>query len=422
MLGAYKLNTLSAVPATPVLIAGEWSTFSFPNILTNISQFTGIDIGSIGIHGVQNTNNLVLTLASQASPRTGNCWSITPVVVNLSTREIAKGATTPLVATNAGTNFLGAKSAGDHTGSINHGAVSLGHFDGTRYLHRIYGYTFGNWGSISSSNVPTLSLSPAYTDTTNLNSEAFLAYAGGSRWTAHWRDNAAGDLSVFRTFTYAGSGTPAAYSPKTPGGGNRGTGPISNWYAGISAGNVASHGAQGGNNANPLITHVHTGNATNSRIFTKGDVIPSDSRSGFNGVIARDVSGSNFFIHAANKGSTQTYEIFSGQVTNANIPTQQPAVTFGPVLGIAGGFGALVEGDRSTIIYRARYSSGTLRLTPLTLNVATRAVALGNEIVTTSGGTGNNAPRGWYHPTFGQWVIDAQWTGNINLNVSSLNI
>jgi hypothetical protein len=408
------INDTSTAP-----VSGSWTTFSLNNVVSSVSQYTGVGKGSIGIHGVQNTDNLVLSIAAQNSARTS--WSITPMVVNLTTGAMAKGSSTTLTATNTGANYLDATVAGDDTGAISYGMASVLHFDGVKYLHRMYGVTFTNWGSISPSTVPTITLSSAFTDTLQVNSVVNTAYAGGNRFVSVWRDNAGGDLTAFKAYTYTGSGAPTAYSPKSSADGNRGTGYIATWRAGITVGtNFAGHSAQAGNNANPLVTFVTTGNATNCRNYSKADVIASDSRGYFDGDTLRDVSSSNFFIHGASKGSTGQHEIYAGQVTNANTPTSLPTITYGAVNN-SGTVGSLVSGDKLTKAYKIVPSSNVLYITPIILDPATRALTFGTQVATTSPGDGNNAYRGFYHSTYGQWVINAQYDGNTNIHISKLN-
>lgn len=399
--------------------SGTWTTYGLTNVVSSISQYTGLGKSSIGIHGVQNTDNLVVTIATQNSARTS--WSLTPMVINLTTGAIAKGSTTSITATNTGANYWTASSCGDETGAISYGIFSTGHYDGVKYVHRIYGYTFTNWGSISPTTVPTISLSSAYTDTLQLNGEINTTYAGGNRWVSVWRDNAGGDLTAFKAYTYAGTGTPAAYSVKSSAAGNRGTGYIASWRNGITTGtNFAAHSAQAGNNNNPLVTFVTTGNSTNCQNYSKADVVTSDSRSWFDGDTLRDVSSSWFFAHGAYKGSISQHEIYAGQVTNANTPTSTPTVTYGAVS--TGDTGSIVMGNKTDTIYLCVQSSGNARFQPVTLNTGTRALTRGTAVVATgSAANGNNAYRGFYHSTYGQWIINGYWDGNANLYFSKLN-
>jgi hypothetical protein len=284
----------------------------------------------------------------------------------------------------------------------------------------MYGVNFTNWGSISPSTVPTISLSSVFTDTLQINGEVNTAYAGNSRWVSVWRDNAGGDLTAFKAYTYAGSGAPTSYSPKSTADGNRGSGYIATWRNGLTTGNFAGHSAQGGNNNNPLVTFVTTGNATNSRNYSKADVIPSDSRSTFEGDTLRDVSSSWFFMHGAYRGSTSVFEIYAGQVTNANTPTALPTVTYGSVNNTAPA-GAIVSGDKLTKAYIC-YFDGNMYVTPITLDPTTRALTKGTTVVATgSTGNGNNVARGFNHATYGQWIINGWWDGNANIYVSKLN-
>jgi hypothetical protein len=411
--------TINDTSLTPV-VSGSWTSYGMANVVSSISQYTGLGKSSIGIHGVQNTDNLVVTLATQNSARTS--WSLTPMVINLTSGAIAKGSTTSITATNTGANYWTANACGDDTGAISYGVFSVGHYDGAKYVHRMYGFNFTNWGSISPTTVPTISLSSAYTDTQQLNGEINTTYAGGGRWVSVWRDNAAGDLTAFKAYTYTGSGTPSAYSVKSAGGGNRGSGPIASWRNGITVGtNFAAHSAQAGNNNNPLVTFVTTGNASNCKNYSKGDVIASDSRAWFDGDTLRDVSSSWFFIHGARKGSTNQHEIYAGQVTNANSPTATPTVTYGAVNN-SGTDGALVSGDKATKAYKTVQNSGNMQVTPITLDTGTRALTLGTAVVATgSVANGNNAYRGFYHSTYGQWIINGYWDGNANLYFSKLN-
>ena len=411
--------TINDTSLTPV-VSGSWTTYGMTNVVSSISQYTGLGKSSIGIHGVQNTDNLVITLATQNSARTS--WSLTPMVINLTSGAIAKGSTTSITASNTGTNYWTASACGDETGAISYGIFSVGHYDGAKYVHRMYGFNFTNWGSISPTTVPTISLSSAYTDTLQLNSEVNTTYAGGGRWVSVWRDQAGGDLTAFRAYTYTGSGTPTAYSPKSAANGNRGTGYIASWRNGITVGtNFAAHSAQAGNNNNPLITFVTTGNASTAQNYSKGDVIASDSRAWFDGDTLRDVSSSWFFIHGARKGSTNQHEIYAGQVNNANTPTSLPTVTYGAVNN-SGTDGALVSGDKATKAYKTVQNSGNMQVTPITLNTGTRALTLGTPVVATgSVANGNNAYRGFYHATYGQWIINGYWNGNANLYFSKLN-
>jgi len=418
-IGAFKLNSIAKASSTPPPASGSWTTYSLSNVVSSISQYTGLGKSSIGIHGVQNTDNLVISLATQNSARTS--WSLTPMVVNLTTGAMAKGSTTSITATNTGTNYWTANACGDDSGSISYGVFSVGHYDGAKYVHRMYGFNFTNWGSISPTTVPTISLSSAYTDTLQLNGEINTTFAGGGHWVSVWRDNAGGDLTAFKAYTYAGSGTPSAYSVKSSAAGNRGTGYIASWRNGITTStNFAAHSAQAGNNNNPLITFVTTGNATNCQNYNKGDVIASDSRSWFDGDTLRDASSSWFFIHGAYKSSASYHEMYAGQVTNANTPTSTPTVTYGAIT--TGPTGALISGDKDTKAYLCVNSSNTLNVTPITLNTGTRALTRGTAVnATGSFANGNNAYRGFYHSTYGQWIINGFWDGNANIYVSKLN-
>jgi hypothetical protein len=418
-MSGFLSSMVGATFGSPAPVSGSWTTYSLTNVVSSISQYTGLGKGSIGIHGVQNTDNLVLSLATQNSARTG--WSLTPMVVNLTTGAMAKGSTTAITATNTGTNYWDAISAGDDTGAISYGLFSVGHYDGTKYLHRMYGFNFTNWGSISPSTVPTITLSSAFTDTLQINSVVNTAYAGGNRFVSVWRDQAGGDLTAFKAYTYTGSGAPTSYSPKSSADGNRGTGYIATWRNGLTAGNFAGHSPQGGNNANPLVTFVTTGNASNARNYSKADVIASDSRSSFDGDTLRDVSGSWFFMHGARKGSTSQYEIYAGQVTNADTPTSLPTVTYGAVNNTGPG-NSIVSGDKSTKAYICFLSGNAMNVSPVTLDPTTRALTHGTTVVATgSVGNGNNVFRGFYHSTYGQWIINGYWDGNANIYVSKLN-
>jgi hypothetical protein len=405
--------------AAPAPESGSWTSYGLTNVVSSISQYTGLGKGSIGIHGVQNTDNLVLTLATQNSARTS--WSLTPMVVNLTTGAMAKGSTTAITATNTAGNYWGGMSAGDDTGAISYGLFSVGHYDGVKYVHRAYGFNFTNWGSISPSTVPTITLSSAFTDTLQINSEIYIAYAGGNRFVSVWRDNAGGDLTAFKAYTYTGSGAPTSYSPKSSAEGNRGSDYIATWRNGITVGtNFAGHTAMAGNNANPLVTFVTTGNASNAKNYNKADVIPSDSRSTFGGDTLRDVSSSWFFLHGAYRGSTGVFEMYAGQVTNANTPTSLPTVTYGAVNNTAPP-GVIVRGDGLTKAYICNWD-GNMSVTPVTLDPTTRALTKGTTVVATgSAGNGNNTARGFYHSTYGQWIINAWYDGNANIYMSKLN-
>ena len=409
---------------SPAPASGSWTTYSLSNVVTGISQYTGLGKGSIGIHGVQNTDNLVLSLATQNSARTS--WSITPMVVNLTTGAMAKGSTTALTATNTAANYWTANSSGDDTGSVDYGFITLGHYTGTVYNARYYGFRFTNWGSISPATVPTINLTPALTPSAQINGEVNTAWAGSTgsvgKYISVWRDNAGGDLTAFRAFQWNGNSatTPSSYSPRSSAAGNRGTGYIASWRNGISAANFAAHSAQAGNNANPLVSFVTSGNTTVAQNYNKADVIASDSRSWFEGDTIRDVSSSWFFIHGAYKGSTSQFEIYAGQVTNANTPGSLPTVTYGAVNN-SGTTGLLVMGDKSTTAYKCTPVSGVLQITPITLNTSTRALTYGTAQTTTSVADGQNACRGFYHSTYGQWVINGFWDGNANIYMSKLN-
>ena len=388
-------------------------------------RYTGLGKGSIGIHGVQNTDNLVLSLATQNSAR--NSWSITPMVVNLTTGAMAKGTTTALSATNTGGNYWTANSSGDDTGSVDYGLTTLGHYTGTLYRARYYGFKFTNWGSISPTTVPTINLTSALTPSAQINGEVNTAWAGSTgsvgKYISVWRDNAGGDLTAFRAFQWNGNSgsTPSSYSPTTSAGGNRGSGYIASWRNGISNANFAAHSAQAGNNANPLITFVTTGNTSVAQNYNKGDVIASDSRSWFEGDTIRDVNNNWFFIHGAYKGSTAQHEIYAGQVTNANTPASLPTVTYGAVNN-TGTTGSIVMGDKLTKAYKCVQNAGNMQVTPITLDPTTRALTLGTAVTATgSVANGNNAYRGFYHSTYGQWIINGYWDGNANIYMSKLN-
>jgi hypothetical protein len=407
------INDTSTAPAS-----GSWTSYGLTDVVSSITQYTGLGKSSIGIHGVQNTDNLVLTLATQNSARTS--WSLTPMVVNLTTGAMAKGSTTAITASNTGGNYWTASACGDDTGSISYGLFSTGHYDGAKYLHRMYGFNFTNWGSISTSTVPTITLSTVFTDTLQINSEVNTAYAGNNRWVSVWRDNAGGDLTAFKAYTYAGSGAPTSYSPKSTADGNRGSAYIATWRDGLTTGNFAGHSAQAGNNANPLVTFVTTGNASNSRNYSKADVVTSDSRSWFAGDTLRDVSSSWFFAHGAYKGSIGLHEIYAGQVTNANTPTALPTVTYGAVS--TGDVGEIVSGNKTDRVYLCVQQNSVSRFQPVTLNTGTRALTRGTAVEAAgSVANGNNAYRGFYHSTYGQWIINGFWDGNANIYVSKLN-
>ena len=98
-----------------------------------------------------------------------------------------------------------------------------------------------------------------------------------------------------------------------------------------------------------------------------------------------------------------------------------PTVTYGAV-NISDSNGSLISGDKTNTAYKVVQVSGNMQVTPITLNTDTRALTNRPAVFAIgSAGNGNNAYRGFYHPTYGQWIINGFWNGNANIYVSKLN-
>lgn len=408
MIGAFKLNSIAKAAAVASGgVPNTWDTTAHTSALTGLTRYTGMNNRGIAIHGVQNTNKLVLIFGTQNSARTAH--TLYPACYDLSTGTLAVGSGVSVGNTHpTGTPYIDCSVAGE--GNI--GMLSVTTLVSTSWRNYVRGYTISNWGSISTTNLPTLTLSTAYTKGTG-GSVPFVGYVGNNRFAVSSRDDAVGDTNCMDVFNHNGSSAPTLYRAGIAGGARNSEQPIG-IRAGISSTNYAAYYAMVGNNNNFLVPEYVQGNGSGMYQYSNDGGLSSAGGNSFVGKIINDISGSVVAVNQMKNGSAEN-RITVSKWTNANTPTTAPTVTTSSTYQTTYGAFAniLPVGDKtsSTAYVPIYVSSSSTRFDKLNIN--TTALNISSQttgVATTSPWTGDMYFQEWYHSTYGQYII--AWSYN----------
>lgn len=420
-------NTVAISPQMKIRELGAsntWDTFSSLDIFgTAVTRYTGLNYPTFAIHGVQNTDKLVFVFGVQNSARTAH--NIYPACFDLTTKQLAVGS--PITVGNVhptGVPYLDCNVDGE--GNI--GMVSVVTFvNNANYRLFARGYTISNWGSITTSNLPTLSLSTAYQKTTD-GSGHYVGYLGNNRFGISQRDAAIGDSNLMDVFTHNGANAPTTFGLTNIGGSSRSANQPQAIRAGISATNFAAYYWMGGNNANTITGDWRQGNSANHKTFLTGDTnLGSVSGNSFAASIVQDVSANVIGIHQI-RNSNQDNRIIVSKWTNANTPTSNPSVTLGTYTTSYGPFPIFLPYDDKTQA-KCRVpvfvSSTETRYDTININTTTLAISsIDTGVIAEHPWTGDMYWKQWYNSTYGEWIFNWHFntsTGKINFYANKWN-
>ena len=417
---ASMVGATYAPPGPVTGVSNTWDTFTAANALTGVTQYTGLNNSGIAIHGVQNTDKLVMVFGIQNAARTAH--SLYPAVFDLTTKTMAVGSAISVGNVHPpGNYYIDCPVAGE--GNI--GMVST-----TTYVNNVNwrnyarGYTITNWGSITTTTLPTLTLSTARTKATD-GSGHYVGYLGNNRFGISSRDTAAGDTNIMDVLTHNGSSAPTLFKAGTTAGGARSAGIPKGVRNGISATNFAAYYFMVGNNNNFQVPQYFQGNSANIRGYTHDGNLGSAGGSGFAGNLLTDVSGSVITINQMFDGTNA--RITASKWTNANSPTVDPTVTTTATYqtNLGGAYSNFLSiGTKSTATaYVPDYiNSSSTRFSILSVNTTTLAISKTTGQTAASPWTGDMYWEEFYNATYGQYIIAWSYSGgNISFYFNKWN-
>jgi hypothetical protein len=405
----------SFAPPGPVTgVANTWDTFTIPNALTGVTQYTGLNNATIAIHGVQNTDKLVMVFGVQNAARTTH--SLYPAVFDLGTKIMAVGSAISVGNVHPpGNYYVDCPVAGE--GNI--GMVSTTTYvNNANWRNYARGYTISNWGSITTASLPTLTLSTARTKATD-GSGHYVGYLGNNRFGISQRDAAAGDTNIMDVLTHNGSSAPTVFRAGTTAGGARSAGIVKGIRNGISATNFAAYYFMVGNNNNFQVPQYWQGNSANIRQYSHDGNLSSAGGNSFQGNLVNDVSGSVVTINQMNDGygtPGASNRITASKWTNANSPTVNPSVTTTAAYqtNVGGPYNAFlpIGTKTSSAVYVPDYTDGTTtRFNILNVNTTTLAISKTTAQLAATPWSGDMYFEEFYNATYGQWIIGWAYSG-----------
>lgn len=334
-LGAARLTLLAKGSAGPVL-SNVWEEMSeITDPFTNVNRFTGVTEESVHIAGVQNSGNLVMLVGAERYPR-GTGWYIYPCCYDLVNDTFAVGTpVTPSAGYNTGdtSNYRGI----DINGEGANAAVTAPDYNvgGNGFnIPSIQGIRITNWGSITTTNLPTLSLGikqNPYTAGACFYQNS-CAYLGNNRFAVANRIPGLGDVVRQYIYTHSNnsSATMSSYNTANNLYGGQGLAfqpeGIQN---GMSSANFAVISDPPGGNANTLADTYAQGNATNHNLTIPGSTtFPGASMSSFRIRVVRDDGGDVYTLNHINS-SQRGVEYKLNRWANYNSPGSAPSITQG---------------------------------------------------------------------------------------------
>lgn len=402
-------------------ISNTWDTYTVLNMMTDAVRYTGLNQFSFNIQGLQNTDNLVFVFGSQNLAR--NKHYLYPAVFNLTSKQFAIGSAIDVGNTQWSTvTFQTLAVAGE--GNI--GICSLAHLVGTSARTFIKGFTISNWGSITPTNLPTLSLSSAYvrgTDSASL--DVYCSFAGNNRFMTSQYDATLADGGGYnhgvQTVSYSANGSVASLSTSAATGG-RGLGQVTCVRNGISSNNYAAHIWFPGGNNNTVSVAYAQGTGSTTRVNANGANLPSSAGGAMNSVVYNTPSAKAFIFSQLGNSNVNTFMSVS-EWTNPNVPANNPSITIGTYFDghtNPGRLNAIIpKGDTttSTSFYTPVYVSSTQhRFDTINTNTSTRTYTSKDTGVDNNGAWyGDMYWKPYYHPTYGQYIF--QWNHNTSNNI-----